>query len=153
MRVNTATSYRIYKKEVENPRPVSVYTEIVYGFFKYMVSLILDGHEIKLPQNCGTMYVKGKVIKPKLDAFGNITGASPDWVKTKQLRESNPQAAADRKIVYHLNDHTNGIRYAIKWTKKNIIAENKSFYSFRAVRAVKRTLSDLIKNNKEYIVE
>lgn len=156
-KVSTAQSYVTYKEltlSVNQP-PVckSVYLKIVNGFFLYLMTLVFDGHEVKLPLRCGSVYIRGRKQKPRIGEDGQIKGLAPDWVRTKILRESNPEAMAARKVVYHLNEHTNGIRYAIKWSKKNMLTENKCFYALIFSRTNKRKVNELVMSNKEYIVE
>lgn len=153
-KTSTADSYNTYKSLSESPQPKSIYIKIVNGFFLYLMKLVFEGHEVKLPGRCGSVYIKGKKVKPRIDEHGVIKGLAPDWVKTKKLRESNPEAKAARKVVYHLNEHTNGIRYSVKWSKKNMLTENKSFYALIFSRTNKREVNRLIvQEGKEYIVE
>ena len=53
----------------------------------------------------------------------------PNWAKTKELWEKNPEAKAKKQLVYCTNDHTNGIRYKIIWSKRRVLVENKTLYS------------------------
>lgn len=151
-KAGTSDTYNTYKASSENPIPKSDYLKLVNGFFKFLMELIFQGYEIKLPNRGGSIAIIGRKQKPRI-IDGEIKGLAPDWVKTKALRDTNPEAKEKRTIVYHLNDHTNGIRYAIRWIKKNMNWENKSFYSIRFSWTNKRLASDLFKEGKEYIVE
>ncbi len=148
---NLRDSYRYYKEETEKPVPLNIYLNVTQEFIKFLMNKVLEGEKIKLPEGMGTVFVKGKKVKLKVGENGEIVGAPPDWVKTKQLWEECPECKESKKLVYHLNEHTNGIRYKIFWSRKNSLIRNKSLYSLIFTRTNKRTLHNLIKNGKEFI--
>ena len=151
-KVSTKDSYIVYKMMSDNPVSISDYLKIVNGYFKYIMILILDGKEITLPLGMGNIYVKATQEKPKI-VDGEIRGLAPDWVATKKLWADNPEAGRAKKLIYCTNEHTNGLRYAIKWMKKTVVVENITFYSLRFSKPNKVQLSKLIKSGKEYLVE
>lgn len=155
-KVSTPDSYKTYLALSNSPVSKTVYLDIVNQFFKFMMSLIFQGEQIKLPFKTGTVLIQGAKIKPKLEVINGVNvikGVGPDWVKTKKLWDSSPEAKAAKKIVYHLNEHTNGIRYKITWTKKGINIENHSLYSLIFSRANKRAVHQMILDGKEYFVK
>ncbi len=134
------------------PRKKPIYIDIVNGFFKYIMELVFEGHQVKLLARTGSIYIRGKKEKPRIKD-GKIEGLAPDWVKTKKLWESNPEAKEQKRLVYHTNEHTHGIRYKIMWSKKDIATENASFYALKFSWDNKRTVNKLLLEGKEYIVE
>lgn len=151
--VSTPDSYNTYKLLSDNPIEKKHYIKIVNEFFKFIMSLLLDGEHINLPQRMGSILIRGKKIRPKLDADGNIKGASPDWVKTKALWARNPEAKEQKKTIQCLNEHSNGIRYRIHWIKINVNTENCSLYSIIFSRSNKRAVYQRILAGKEYFVK
>lgn len=148
--VNLRDSYRFYQKNAEEPVNVKAYIDIVLGFIKFMMKKVFEGKDIKLPAELGVLGVRGRKVKPRLDADGNIVGLAPDWVSTKKLWDTNEKAKEAKTIVYHFNEHTSGFRYKITWFRKDMKFKNKSVYSICFSRNNKRTLSALIKGGKEY---
>lgn len=156
--VSTRDSYKTYvslsKERYPDKEPIRDidYFKIVNLFFKFLMDLILEGEHIILPFGMGEILITGLKTKPRLDADGNIKGLSPDWVKTKKLWESNPEAKASKKVLYHFNEHTLGIRYKITWVKKNTKFENHNLYSLVFARTNKRAVHNKILEGKEYYV-
>lgn len=148
---NLRASHKFYKEESGDKIDIKVYLEIVLGFIKFLMSKVFEGHEVKLPARLGSFYIRGRKVKPKLNEDGNIVGLAPNWGETNKLWESNPQAKADKTLVYCFNEHSDGIRYKIIWSKMNVNVKNKTLYSIRFSRENKREVVKQIKQNKEYI--
>lgn len=155
--VSTPSSYNKYRDLCLGanltPKPKPIYLKIVNGFFKFIISKVLEGEQVKLPSRTGILFVVGKKSLPKTKEDGTLTGLAPDWHKTKLLRESNPEAKEKRTVLYHLNEHSGGMRYRYFWSKKNIVTENQTFYSLRISWSNKKALSKLVFAGKEYINE
>lgn len=148
--VNLRDSYRFYQKHNEATVSIKVYIDIILAFLKFLVQKIHDGKDIKLPCELGTLGIRGRKIKPKLDEKGEIVGLAPDWVKTKALWARNPKAKEEKRLVYHFNEHSNGFRYKLVWFKKGVKFKHKSVYSFKFSRKNKRMINALVKQGKEY---
>jgi hypothetical protein len=115
--------------------------KIALAFFKGILEHLLEGGEVKLP-----FLGLFKIVKKKRD----LTKLKPNWKSTKELWEKNPQAKKDKKLVFHLNEHSKGYYYKFYWKKGKI--QNVSVYSFIPVRSAQRSLASLILNeNKDYI--
>ena len=84
---------------------------------------------------------------------GEIKGLAPDWVKTKQLWDSDTEAKENKQLVYHFNEETNGIRYKFSWSKNRVLVSNKTLYNLRMTRSNKRELSKLVREGKEYLIK
>lgn len=146
----TRDSYRTYLVMCDKPVKVEIYVDIVNMFFKFLMELIMSGEHIKLPYRTGEVLIRGKKQKIRV-VEGEIKGAAPDWVRTKALWARNPEAKEQKKLIYHLNEHTQGMRYRITWLKKTMKAINQSIYSLRFTRTNKREVNKEIINGKEYI--
>lgn len=152
-KVNIRDSYNTYNLLSDKPISVMEYCKILNGFFKFLFSLVLEGHEVKLPQSMGSMYIRGIKAKISVGEDGRIRGAAYDWKETNALWERCPECKERKQYVYHLNEHTNGLRYSLKWFKSKISAENIHLYSFQLAKPNKRDITRLIKSGKEYNTE
>lgn len=150
---NTRTSYRTYKESSESPVDLKTYVKITNLFCKFIVAHLFLGYTIKLPARMGTLSVKGKKQKIKLDENGRLIGHAPDYKTTNELWEKCPECKERKQMVYHLNEHSNGIRYKFFWSKAKMFVAFKNFYSLVFTRTNKRLLSQLVQNGKEFYVE
>ena len=148
---NTRDSYIVYKSTSVNPLEVSRYVEIINSFMKFLSSKLLQRGEISIPDRLGRLMILGKKVKVRIED-GKIKGLAPDWVKTKELWEEDPQAKLDKQLVYHFNENTNGIRYKYFWSKSRVLVTNKTLYNLKMTRENKRTLSKLVSEGKEYLI-
>jgi hypothetical protein len=87
----------------------------------------------------------GKIIKSNLPV---------DWKSTLNFWKINPQAKEEKKLIYYLNDHSDGYRYTFsKFKKRYCNNKNLKYFSFLATRTNNRALKDYILNplnNIEY---
>jgi hypothetical protein len=151
---NIKDSYSIYKQNSKKPVNIKLFLELNYLYIKFLLGKIFyQSKAIMLPCKLGYFSVVGKKQKPNVDENGKIKGLAPDWVKTKQLWDKNEQAKIDKKLMYHINSHTENIRYRFFWSKNKVLVANKTLYSFQLARANKRELNELIKNNVKYPVK
>ena len=98
----------------------------------------------------GTLKILGKKQKVKYDENGKVKGLAPDWVKTKALWDSNEEAKKKKTLLYHINAHTDNVRYKYLWSKNRVLVENKTLYSLRMSRANKRAANAAIKQGKDF---
>lgn len=150
---NIRTSFGYYKKQTENPVDIKDYIAIVNNFNKFLMDKVLAGFEVVLPARLGVMSIIGTKQEIRFDANGEPI-LPPDWVKTKELWEKNPEAKEKKTRMFHTNDHTNGIRYKLLWSKRRVLVENKTLYSFRLTRTNKRAISTMVTvEGKEYFIK
>lgn len=154
MAKNVIDSYKMYKKTTENPVDLSTYRKITGEYQKFLIEKVVqEGKEVTLPARLGTLLIQGERDNPKIDDEGNVTGLAISWGRTFKLWNSNPEAKAQKKLVYCTNEHTGGIRYSYLWRKKNVIILNKVLYSLILTRTNKRTASALMFKGKEYLLK
>ena len=55
------------------------------------------------------------------------------------------------KIIYHLNEHSDGYKYRLYWSKQPYTFSNRYKYQLSLTRTNKRHLAQLIFNRKDYI--
>ena len=149
---NTRDSYVVYKNMSDNPINISEYVQIINQFMKFLILKLLSTGEIILPERLGRLSIFGKKVNVRIED-GEIKGLAPDWVKTKQLWDSDEEAKNNKQLVYHFNEETNGIRYKFFWSKNRVLVSNKTLYNLRMTRSNKRELSKLIRENKEYLIK
>lgn len=149
---NTRDSYVVYKNMSVNPINISQYVQIINHFMKFLSSKLLSTGEITIPERLGKLSIYGKKVKVKVED-GQIKGLAPDWVKTKELWESDKEAKNKKQLVYHFNEETNGIRYKYVWSKNRVLVSNKTLYNLRMTRTNKRELSRLVREGKEYLIK
>ena len=149
---NTRDSYVVYKNMSVNPINISQYVQIINHFMKFLSSKLLSTGEINIPERLGKLSIFGKKVNVRIED-GEIKGLAPDWVKTKQLWESDEEAKNNKQLVYHFNEETNGIRYKFFWSKNRVLVSNKTLYNLRMTRSNKRELSRLVREGKEYLIK
>lgn len=147
---NLRESYKLYKQSVENPIDIKTYLILAADYNKFLIDKVLEGKEVTLPSRMGTLSILGKEQQIKFDEEGKVKGLAPDWVRTKELWELNPQAKAEKKLLYHMNSHTDNVRYKFLWSKKNVLVENKTLYSLRLTRTNKRAVHQKILEGAQY---
>ncbi len=148
---NTRDGYVVYKNMSVNPINISQYVQIINHFMKFLSSKLLSTGEINIPERLGKLSIFGKKVNIRVED-GEIKGLAPDWVKTKQLWESDEEAKNNKQLVYHFNEETNGIRYKFSWSKNRVLVSNKTLYNLRMTRSNKRELSRLVREGKEYLI-
>ena len=114
---NLRESYKLYKSLIKDFLPIKTYLDLNAEYNKFLISKVLDGKEVSLPSRMGTLSIVGKKQAVRFDENGQVVGLAPDWVKTKALWESNPEAKRLKKRIFHTNSHTGNIRYKYVWSK------------------------------------
>ncbi len=146
------TSYPFYRKNIDNKKDSKTYISIANGYMQFIMEQVTEGHEVVLPAKLGSLEIIGRRGTVKVNPDTGLRSLPPDWVRTKALWKINPEAKAERKIVYHLNEESSGLIYKVHWSKRNILVENKRLYSLRIARTPKRAISKAIKSGKEYLI-
>jgi len=143
--ISITTSYKECLVDISK----NEFLEITYGFMKFIAAKILTGERVALPANMGSIDIIGRKPSIKIED-GIIKGLAPDWKSTLTLWKNDPKAKEEKKILYHFNDHTRGIRYKFSWITSRISATNKSLFNFIANRENKRKLWKSILSGKEF---
>ena len=147
---NIRDSYKLYKNSTAHPVDIKIYLNLISSYNKFLMEKVLEGKEVTLPSRMGTLSIVGKEQKIRFNEEGKLIGLAPDWVQTKILWESNSEAKAQKKILYHTNSHTDSVRYKYLWSKKNVLVENKTLYSLRLTRTNKRAVHTKIMSGIKY---
>ena len=120
-----------------------VFRAIIDDYFRYLRDeLIENGKEIKLPCRMGTL----QIVKHKPKTY-DITG------KRRSLRIDYGESKKLGKMVFHLNEHSNGFKHRFLWSKKAMLTTNKTKYQLVMTRDNKRRLAQIIKNHERDYIE
>jgi hypothetical protein len=114
-----------------------LYRQILNDYISYIIESVLDGSIFYMPSGLGSIYVFKKKVSPGY-------GMQPDWELSRKID----------KVVYHLNEHSNGYKYNFKWDKLPCRFRNHRMYRLTMMRGVKRALAKYIKKlGTDYIEE
>ena len=84
--------------------------------------------------------------------FRDIIKHKPKEYTGKSLRIDYAESKKYGKVIYHLNEITNGFKYRYYWNKKNMITKNKTKYQLIMTRDNKRRLAYILKNRiRDYV--
>lgn len=153
---NTRDSYKWYRKKSPDPKqavPVKIYCKIANDFNKFIMANVLIGKEVRLPAKMGTIGIKGKKQNYHTLQGEKVYGLLVDWKTTNDLWLKCAVCKEKKQLVYHLNEHTDGVRYKYFWSFSRVMLTNKTFYQLKFTRTNKRFIPKLVNSGKEYYVE
>ena len=106
---------------------------------------VINGYTLKFPDFMGALMIK--VSKPTVEfKDGKLFTKRPmDYAATLKMWEEDPSTKEQRKIVRHLNSHTNGLVYKLHYCKSVAKYTNKSVYNASINRYYKRKFAQLLK--------
>ena len=148
--LNTRNAIKTLTQEVDMPFETKI--RIANSYMEFLMGKVLDGEEVTLPAKTGTLQIRGTKKKLSFNEDGTPR-LPPNWGATKKLWDRDPDAKAKRKVVYCLNEETNGVVYKAHWSKNAVSIENKMYYSLILTRANKRAINKRIKEGKEYLIK
>lgn len=132
-------SYTIYDMYQNFDENVSYFDfkRILSEFNKTILNSIQDRSEVfKMPYGLG--YICIVKYKPKKLSKEYL---SKDYKLSKEYG----------KTIYHLNEHSDGFKFRLFWSKLPQTFPNRYKYQLQFVRQNKRRLAQNIFNNKDYI--
>ena len=136
-RKQSYTTYDIYNNyDKRDQIPYSTFRGIVDKLNDSILSVLQNGQNYKLPCSLGTV----QIVKYKPKEY-NKHSLSIDFNESKKLD----------KRIYHLNEHSNGYKYRLYWSKIPKTFSDRYKYQLMFTRANKRNLAKLIFKNKDYI--
>lgn len=127
----------------------SDFSKMLNMFNKGISSLILeDAFEYILPKRLGILRIKKYKPKIQLDDEGNLKTQhlAVNYKATNDLWARDENAKNNKKLIYHLNNHSDGYRYTWYYSTYRSNLKNKSLYRFIPTRTNKRELSRLVKD-------
>lgn len=130
--------YHYYLSEnIDSDVSYARFKRIISEMYKIILECLQDRSDcFKMPFGLGyLMIVK---YKPK---YYNAQSLSVDYKQSKKY---------DKKI-YHLNEHSDGYKYRLFWSKQPYTFSDRYKYQLSFVRENKRRLAKLIFNRQDYI--
>lgn len=124
---------------------IKQYDKIDYNTYKYIVNcfydlflntLFEDSKLIKLPYGLGSVCIVK--YKPKI-------------LTQKSLSVDYKASAEYGKKIYHLNEHSDGYKFRLYWSKLPQTFPDRYKYQLSLVRTNKRKLAKYIFNKHDYI--
>lgn len=134
---NLNENFYKYKKEIRKD-----YNKIIKDFNKEIINLLLtEAFEFIMPERLGTLRVKKKKTKIKINPDGTLDtkALSVDWKSSKELK----------KKVFHINSHSDGYKFSYFWNKRGCNIKNNTIYCLKVVRQNSRKLAKIIKTDKK----
>lgn len=124
-------------KEMPVEVDYSLYKRVLEEMCKVILEHIFDGSEgFKMPYGLGFVQVCKYLPKQLTDK-----SLSVDYKTSKEYD----------KRIYHLNEHSDGYKYRLYWSKIPRTFPDRYKYQLSLVRQNKRKLAQLIFNKHDYI--
>lgn len=129
--------YKQYVKDYEEAVDYKTFKNILETFHNIFVKQMFEQSDIlKLPYGLGTV----GIVKYK-----------PKTISPKSLSVDYKSSAEYGKRIYHLNEHSDGYKFRLYWSKLPQTFPDRYKYQLQLVRTNKRKLAQYIFNNHDYI--
>ena len=137
MKSKNSITFRDMYKSLPVDVPYSVYKRILQSMCEIILDKVLNSSDgFKMPYGLGFIQI-GK-YKPKTYTGKSL---SVDFKASKEFG----------KRIYHLNEHSDGYKFRLHWSKIPQTFPDRYKYQLSLVRVNKRKLAKLIFNNHDYI--
>lgn len=142
--VKTRDIYYMYRKLCKKSDVKPVVAEKFSKMLKRRNELIfekvvLESKEVKLSNKIGDLVMVKSPI--------NFSNPPIDWGSTRKLWAEDKLAKKHKKLVRHVNEHTDNYIYRFKWFKTYAYCKNISVYRFILSTSLKERMAKLLKNN------
>lgn len=148
--------FKFYKDKYSGKISNKKFRKILQEYNQEILRMIVfDGLDYSMGYRLGSIRIKKFDNSLKLNEDGEIANKlRPNWDKTlKKWSELYPDKTPeeikeipDKPVVYHLNEHTDGVVFRWFWDKVTSNIKNQSAYKFEPVRAIKREAAKAWKN-------
>lgn len=149
--VTTKDFYKFYKSSIEKNTVYDITKTQYTAILKYLNTeisklIITENFEYSIVPNMGILCIRKYKKKLKLDEKGNLikTKLPVNYMATKQLWERDPKMKEAKKLIYFINEHSDGYMFKFFWDKTNCRTTNKNFYMFKASRTNNRLINTAI---------
>ena len=137
MKSKKSVTFRDMYREMPVEVDYSLYKRILDEMCKVILEYVLERSDgFKMPYGLG--YIQVVKYKPKSYTEQSL---STDYKSSKDYN----------KRIYHLNEHSDGYKYRLFWSKLPRTFPDRYKYQLCLVRQNKRKLAQLIFNNQDYI--
>lgn len=146
---NSWGSKFIYRS-VDKNHPIKQVSEcdflhIIRTVNNYLVNDIINGKAVFIP-NIGTIYIKKRRLKTFVKDNKITTQKKVDWNSTHKLWYTDEQARKEKLLIRFTNDYA----YEVKWFQS--VFNNRKFFKFVPMRALKIKIKEQVLNNKEIYI-
>jgi len=140
-----SASFENYKVFSEKYPKINIsfdkWKKIIYSWNKAFMHEILEtGEKIKLPHGLGDFTINKKKPKKYIKEGKELINRAIDWKETKIAG----------KIIYHLNNHTDGYRYTWAWFPRSSKIKYSYCWKFKTSRELSRILASYLKQKDSY---
>jgi hypothetical protein len=152
--------FAYYKRKTGNPHNLTQgkMMEIFDKYITYVRKLMIENSfKFRIPHRQGSLYFYKYKVKYKLTESGKLDKRNLriDWFNTKKYwSELYPgKTPEELKLIkckprlYHLNNHTDGQRVRMHWSRTTAVFKNKMVYSVKPLRVFTRQLAKALKTN------
>lgn len=156
----TKDIYRYYREEGGKITNYKLFVNLISEFNEELIKLIVnDGYEFIMPARLGSIRIRKKKVKIEFNPDGTIdkNRLSPDWVKSKKfwaekykgLSDEEIAKIPDKRIIYNLNEHTDGYRFGWYWDKITSNILNQTAYRLEITRDWNNYFAQQLKTNSK----
>jgi len=143
--------YKFFRKTYNIDISAGLYGTILKEFNKEVMKLIIyKNFQFELPGGMGMLSIKKAKSHPfEFNADGEIVKRNRpvNFPATKKLWDKDPKAKEAKKLVYYLNENTDGYIIGFKWDKNGKGFRWQRSYKFMASRWNKRWLGAVLKDD------
>jgi len=135
------------------------FARILQTFNENIINLMVhENVDFNMSHRTGSLRVRKKPVRVKLKDNGDVDkrNLSVNWKKTKEywikkypgLTAKQITDIPNKKLIYELNEHTEGNRFVFYWDKITCNLINQSAYVFNPTRSNKQKLTVALKTIK-----
>lgn len=127
-----------------------MYGQIIKEYNSFLRDgLSTKGREILLPRKLGRAELRKSKTELTVDESGNIVNnLAINWKETRKLWLDNQEAKEKKIKIRFTNEHTDGYTFNITYMRSKADFKNKTLYTIRFNRKLKRDLSESIFNGR-----
>lgn len=143
-RMASREAYKLFKEDhTELKISYSDFVGIIYAFnYGFRDYLLETGMKGKLPWGFGDFAISKKkpLLKKLLKDGTEIVSLPIDWKKTREKG----------KKIYHMNAHTEGYKFRIKWFRTTQRFEYSEIWNFKPSRVTSRLVKHYITQGHQH---
>jgi len=146
--------YNFYKKKqkLKNRKVVNrkIFGKIIRNYNREICKYIVnDSEEFRMPFRVGYLRIRKFKQRLILDPDGKLKTRhfKVDWKKTNELWNKNEEAKKAKKVVYHINEHSNRYYFKWYWFKITSNIKNVHYYTLVMSRQNKRLIAKALNEN------
>ena len=121
-----------------------LYSQIISEIHKELAEMLLEGHEIELPYQMGSLVLNCVPARVSLREGEYVNNYKVDWKKTLQYLYEDEEALDNHKRVKRIQPFIYGIRYY----KRKAHFLNRRFYWFSVNRQLRRRVGKIAESKR-----